>query len=266
MKQLAKALCFCIAGIVFLCIAAAMRALSFLLNLPAHSIMAYTTQLWAKVMCMIVGVSVSVKGKNNLQNENAMLLVSNHLSYIDIIVVASVLPSLFVAKKEVQFWPLLGWLARMGGTIFVDRAVFRGGIAAANEVVKALQLNTNVHIFPEGTSSNGETVLQFKPSLFAASLIAKVPVLPLTIRYPSIDGKLFSEENRDIVCWYGNMEFTGHFLRMLQCKKIEALVTIHQPIIPSTFSTPQSLAFQAYAVVASSFQSNKITLLQKEAG
>jgi len=266
MKQTAKVLCFCVAAIFFLCIAAAMRALCFVFHLPVHSTMAFTTQLWAKVMCMIVGVTVTVEEKNNLPGENAMLVVSNHLSYIDIVAIASALPSLFVAKKEVQFWPLLGWLARIGGTIFVNRALFRGGIAAAYEIVKVLRSNASVHIFPEGTSSNGETVLPFKPSLFSASLEAKAPVLPLTIQYTSIDGKLFSKENRDIICWYGGMEFAGHFLHLLNCKKINALVTIHQPIVPSKYATPQSLAFQAHTAVISTFRMKEFTLLQKEAG
>ena len=264
MKRLVKVVCFCAASLFFLTAASLLRGMCFIFSFPPNSIMTNTARVWAKVMNAIMDISVMVEGENKPSEQHAALIVSNHLSYLDIVIIASVLPTLFVAKKEVRHWPMLGWLARLGGTIFVDRSLFRGGIAAATEIVRTLQSNVRVHIFPEGTSSSGERVLPFKPSLFAAALEAHVPIQPVTIQYFKINGEPFSDGNRDTVCWYGNMKFVEHFFRFLNCKKISASVTIHPLIIPSPYSTPQSLAIQSHATVVSAHRTKSATLLQEE--
>src|SRR5437773_7774078 len=104
------------------------------------------------------------------------LLVCNHLSYLDIVVLSSIRPCIFVAKRDVRAWPLFGWLARAAGTIFVERNCRS---AAAHEVARissAIESGLLVVLFPEGTSSDGATVLPFKSSLLQAAISARCPI------------------------------------------------------------------------------------------
>src|SRR6266403_2862272 len=92
------------------------------------------------------------------------LLVSNHLSYLDIMVLCSLAPSIFVAKREVKHWPVFGWFARLGGTLFADRERRTQVGQLANAMRSVLNQGALVVLFPEGTSSDGQTVLPFKSS------------------------------------------------------------------------------------------------------
>ena len=93
------------------------------------------------------------------------LLVCNHLSYLDILVLSALVPCVFVAKREVKDWPVFGWFAKKAGTVFVHREQRAQAVQTVNEIEAALQTGAVVVLFPEGTSSGGETVLPFKSSL-----------------------------------------------------------------------------------------------------
>jgi 1-acyl-sn-glycerol-3-phosphate acyltransferase len=110
------------------------------------------------------------------------LLVANHLSYLDIVLLSSLTPCVFVAKNEVKDWPVFGWFARLAGTVFVDRNDRRDA-ARANELIRsALREGALVVLFPEGTSSNGSTVLPFKSSLLQAAIGERVPFTGAALR------------------------------------------------------------------------------------
>ncbi len=110
------------------------------------------------------------------------------------------------------------------------------------ELSRALDWGINVCVFPEATSTNGESVLPFKKPLFQASVIAEVPILPITINYDSIDGKNVTTENRDTVCWYGDMDFLPHLWNLCGKKKIKSRVEIHKPIEIPGKATPLELS------------------------
>ncbi len=213
---------------------------------------------------MLIILEISIEGneaKKILPNTSS-LIVSNHISYLDIIVLASKIPGVFVAKSDVARWTLLGWLAKLGGTIFVDRTALRSGIVTAGKISAALQKGVNVVVFPEGTSSNGEKVLPFKPSIFFAALESNASILPVTIQYASIDGKRISEENRDVVSWYGSMEFAGHFWEVLRRKNIRVQVLIHDAIGCSEADSVHTLAAMSQKLVASALNQKQIILQQ----
>ena len=113
------------------------------------------------------------------------LLVSNHLSYLDIVVLSSIRPCVFVAKRDVARWPLFGWLAHAAGTIFVDRER-RFSTEFVNGIHEAIAAGLPVVLFPEGTSSDGSTVLPFKSALLESAVQLRSPVAAARSNTPSM--------------------------------------------------------------------------------
>lgn len=147
------------------------------------------------------------------------LLVSNHLGYLDILVFSALSPCVFVSKKEVRSWPLYGALATMAGTVFVDRARLADAHRASLEMAHALSQGSVVVLFPEGTSSNGATVLPFRPALFEAAVTCGECVSSAHISYAVEDGSVEND-----ICYWGAMSFFPHLLRLLSLQKIRARV------------------------------------------
>lgn len=147
------------------------------------------------------------------------LLISNHLGYIDILVLASVAPTVFVAKRDVKFWPVIGVLAQMGGTLFVNRArrVHVGQIN--DEIQAALNRGALVVLFPEGTSSDGQTVLPFKTLLLEPAAQTTHPLSVSAIDYAIEDGDAGKE-----VCYWGDHTFFPHLLNLLGKRTVRANV------------------------------------------
>jgi 1-acyl-sn-glycerol-3-phosphate acyltransferase len=171
-----------------------------------------------------------------------LLLVSNHQSYLDVVIIASVFPTLFVAKSEVSRWPLFGWLSRLGGTIFVDREDARSGVSCAYRVSRALRDGVNVQVFPEATTGDGSTVLPFKGLFFASALRSQAHALPLTIKFQSVNGRPMDREALDAVCWYGEMDFARHFWNLLNIESAEVSLTIDEPIEATRARRAKALA------------------------
>jgi 1-acyl-sn-glycerol-3-phosphate acyltransferase len=148
------------------------------------------------------------------------LLVANHLSYLDILAFSALAPCAFVAKREVRSWPLFGWMARMAGTVFVDRNRARDAHHANVEVQGTLSDSAVVVLFPEGTSSNGATVLPFRPALFQAAVSAKQQITSAHIQYQIEQGSA-----ADDVCYWGSMTFLPHLLQLLSKGAIRVRVS-----------------------------------------
>jgi 1-acyl-sn-glycerol-3-phosphate acyltransferase len=145
------------------------------------------------------------------------LVVSNHLSYLDILVFSSVMPCVFVSKAEVRNWPVFGMMATMAGTVYIDRKRKSDTMNANDGIRQALQQGLRVVVFPEGTSSDGTGVLPFYPSLFEPAVENRMPVTAAYLRYAMEEGDV----GRDIAYW-GEMTFFSHLLRLLGKKGIRA--------------------------------------------
>ena len=147
------------------------------------------------------------------------LLVSNHQSYLDIFVLASLAPAVFVAKREIRSWPVIGWLTQMGGTLFVDRDR-RVQVGQVNvEIQAALNRGALVVLFPEGGSSSGQTVLPFKSSLLEPAAQTTHPLSVSAIQYTIEDGDVVRE-----VCYWGDHTFFPHLLNLLGKRTVRATV------------------------------------------
>lgn len=151
------------------------------------------------------------------------LLVSNHLGYLDILVLAACTPAVFVAKREVKYWPVFGWFASLAGTIFVDREkpTQVGRLTADIETV--LNRGVLVILFPEGTSSGGESVLPFKSSLLEPATRQRHPLTAGLIRYELHDGDVAEE-----VCYWKDMTFMPHLVNLLSKRAILASIQFAQ--------------------------------------
>ena len=147
------------------------------------------------------------------------LLVCNHLSYLDILILAALTPSRFVAKSEVKNWPVFGWFAHLAGTIFVERSKRSQAARAAEEIRVALGEGPLLVLFPEGTSSGGETVLPFKSSLLEPAARHLHALTVGLIAYELADGTV-SEE----VCYWKDMTLVPHLLNFLSKRTLQAFV------------------------------------------
>jgi 1-acyl-sn-glycerol-3-phosphate acyltransferase len=153
------------------------------------------------------------------------LLVSNHLSYLDILVYGATLPCVFVSKQEVRSWPILGLLATLGGTVFIDRGSAASAAAATVRIEQLLADGVVVLIFPEGTSSDGARVLRFYPFLLEPAIRAAAPVIAAAIRYSAEP----QATERDL-CYYGDIRFAPHLLETLQLPAIRATIHFAAPV------------------------------------
>ncbi len=202
-------------------------------------------RLWARVVCLVLGVRVHSSGE---PPEPPFLLVSNHLGYIDIAVLASVVPARFVAKAEVRRWPLVGWLCLGADTIFVDRASRGDVVRVERDMVSALEEGDGVILFPEGTSGRGDEVMPFKPPLLAWPARTGTPVYVAALSYSTPEDEPAPDMS---VAWWGSMSFFRHLIRMLQLSRIQARVQFGSE--PVSGDDRKVLAGELRSEVAASF-------------
>ena len=147
---------------------------------------------WSKRIMRLLSVSLEIRGAPPVSG----MIAANHLSYLDVFVLSAVVPCVFVAKSEIADWPVFGICARCCGTVFVDRERRAGVAPAAEQIRAALADGVVVVLFPEGTSSNGSSILPFKPALFAPAVELACPVTATALHYTLRDGSAADE-----ICW-----------------------------------------------------------------
>ena len=142
-------------------------------------------QRWARQVLAILDIEVEANAAAPVGF--AGLVVSNHLSWLDVLVLQSLMPSSFVAKSEVRRWPLVGWLSHACATIFVDRSSARSAHAMVDDTAAAIRQGQAVVVFPEGTSSDGQSLGLFHANIFESAIRARAPVQWLSLRYLDAD-------------------------------------------------------------------------------
>jgi len=151
------------------------------------------------------------------------VLISNHLSYLDIVVFASIHPCVFVSKAEIRLWPLLGWMTTMAGTVYVVRGRGESARQAGEGMRVAAQDGLPVVLFPEGTTSNGDTVLKFHSGLLSEALRAGLPVTAASVRY-SLTEENGGRRASDVVAYWGECAMLPHVFRFLSLRGVRAEV------------------------------------------
>ncbi|MCU0644921.1 MAG: 1-acyl-sn-glycerol-3-phosphate acyltransferase [bacterium] len=233
MRRVFRLVGFLAVNLFFLVLAMLAAPIALLFGRINHrKLVTFLTKVWANLNTFVLGIKVNLVNGDLIEQGQNYFIIGNHLSYLDIILVGCKRPGLFVGKKEVRSWPLLGQLAWLGGTIFVDRSQ-RGPTATKpyiGQIAKYLKQGLTILIFPEGTSSNGEGVLPFKKGIFSSPILAEIPILPITIRYTSVNGKPFGPDNCDLVTWHSDMTFVDHFWGVLNLKGFEVDIIINPPL------------------------------------
>lgn len=213
---------------LFLFVGAFPRLVPFLDRESRRRLAAHAMTLGARTICAIFGVRVSVQGAP--RGLNPSFVVCNHSGYLDIPVLGSVLLAVFVSKHEVRRWPLIGWLASLAGTVYVDREAKRDALNALNEIREAIADGVDVIVFPEGTTTNGLEMKSFKSTLFDAPATLGVSVLPVSIKYTAVDARKIGPDDMDLVAWHGNQPLLPHVWRLLGHRRIDAVVYLNASI------------------------------------
>lgn len=207
--------------------------------------------VYHRIACRIIGIEVVVVGAP--QASPPTLFVGNHVSYLDIPVLASVFESSFVAKAEIARWPFFGWLARLQRSVFIERRSHHA-VRHRDSIAARLEQGDNLVLFPEGTSSDGIRVLPFKSALFsvAENQVNGRPltVQPFSIAYTRLGGLPINRDWRPLYAWYGDMELPGHAWRVLGLGRVRVDVVLHPPLTLDALGSRKALADHCQRVVA----------------
>jgi 1-acyl-sn-glycerol-3-phosphate acyltransferase len=195
-------------------------------------------------------VGVLVEGLRS--GRHPTLFVANHSSYFDIPVLASLIRGSFVAKAEISGWPLLGLLARLQRSVFIDRRL-AGTRGARDEIQRRLGAGDDLILFPEGTTSDGNRLLTFRTSLFGiadASLTrGRLVVQPVTIAYTHQNGMPIGHVNRSRIAWFGDMPLAGHFWSIIRSGRLTVRVVFHPIVNAADFPSRKALAAHCHEAV-----------------
>lgn len=169
--------------------------------------------------------------------DRSVLYVSNHVSWTDIVVIGSLSPVAFVAKRELAEWPLIGITAKMQRTVFVDRARRTQASDAVDKIMQRLAGGTSVVLFAEGTSSDGNRVLPFRSALLGvvkqasgANAVTDILIQPMSIGYTGQHGIPMGRQHRPLVAWYGDLDFLPHIKEFLARGAVDAVVSYGEPV------------------------------------
>lgn len=177
---------------------------------------------WSRRTLPRMGIAIEVVGSPLA----AGLIASNHLSYLDILVYSAISPCAFVSKREVRSWPAVGWIATLAGTIYVDRSRRSETHTIQPEIQSALSGGLRLFLFPEGTSSDGSSIMRFHSSLFQPAVDLLAPVSAAHIAYAIPDGDPGTE-----ACYWGTMHLFPHLINLLGKHSVTAKVSFS----PNTF-------------------------------
>lgn len=191
-------------------------------------------------ICRILGINVVMRGP--LPPEGA-LLVGNHVSWLDIPVLGSVMPLSFIAKSEVAGWPAFGTLARLQRTVFVNRARRTATGEATDTISTRLKDGDRMVLFAEGTTSDGQRVLPFRSALIGAAHDddSNAPVVPFAIHYLRRGGLPLTRRDMPELAWYGDMDLMPHLRDLLRGGPIDVAVTFG-PVMPADNTDRKSIA------------------------
>ena len=213
--------------------------------------------LYQRFLSRLFDIRVTVIGQPI--QDRGVLMVSNHTSYLDILVLGGVASVSFVAKSEVASWPLFGTFARLQRTVFVDRARRTQTGISRDLIASRLREGDALVLFPEGTSNDGNYVLPFKSALMGAAeteigrdaqgRALHVPVQPVSVAYTALHGVPMGRENRPFFAWYGDMDLIPHLWESLVTGPIDVTVEFHAPLSVDGVGGRKALAGVVEAIV-----------------
>ncbi len=215
--------------------------------------LAWAVSFFSRIALRLLGVRLRVRSRRRLPRTPAgRLIVANHLSSLDILILASLMPVVFITSVELRRSGLPGLFAMAAGSLFVER---RRAIALRREITavsRALTQGFSVVLFPEGTSFDGSGVRPFKNALFDAAIRAEAEVLPLCIRYSRANGKKISAGDGHAV-FYHDIPFLRHVRTILQLRSLEAEVSVLERIPAGTVGDRKKMASLLHKAVSEAY-------------
>jgi 1-acyl-sn-glycerol-3-phosphate acyltransferase len=216
------------------------QALALRLNLP---LAASWPRQYHAICCRILGIQIVVRGTSSFRRPT--LFVSNHSSYMDIQILGSLIDSSFVAKSDMIGWPIIGKLAQLQRSVFIDRKPANAG-EHSNEVGRRLAAGDNLVLFAEGTTSDGNRLLPFKSSLL--SVAENIPpehglvIQPVSIIATALDGMPLGRAMRPLYAWYGDMPLAPHAWAIMKAGRLTVEVEFHEPFTAEGMNRKQLTA------------------------
>ncbi|MBV7694513.1 1-acyl-sn-glycerol-3-phosphate acyltransferase [Streptomyces sp. TRM70350] len=190
---------------------------------------------WARTIAWAAGVRVRITG--SAAPTGGLLLVANHISWLDIPLLASVRPARMIAKTEIRKWPVAGPLAASAGVVFIERDRLRALPDTVAHIAELLRSGAAVGVFPEGSTWCGRAQGTFRRAVFQAALDAEVPVQPVRIHYRLADGLASTAP-----AFVGEDSLLASLWRVTTARGLVAEVDVRDPIPPGTFADRRSLA------------------------
>ena len=226
--------------IIFLVIIFPLIVISFFLRNLIPLINKWLPVIFHRLLIWLLSIKVEYEG-NYERAKDCSFFVSNHLSYLDIPILGSTFPLRFVAKSEVEFWPVFGFLSKLASTIFIKRNR-SDSIFQKSKILNLLSSGEKVLMFPEGTTSDGNRVLDFKSSSFSALENKNFLIQPIIIYYSNFNGIPINRWLRPAIAWYGSMDLKPHILELVGLTSIKVRLIYIDPVCSSDFASRKELS------------------------
>ncbi len=230
---------------------------SVLVAMPGRGKVVFARVYWS-TMCRLLGLGVRVIGprmRRNTADGRPIVYVSNHSSWLDVLVLGGRLEACFIAKEEIARWPLVNWISKLGRSVYVRRR--RASTPKERDGMRErLAGGDNLILFPEGTTSDGSRVLPFRSAFLS---IAELPVTsegkpplvqPVSVVYDRLGYLPAGRNTRPLFAWYGDMDIGSHFWRLAQYRGLRATILLHPPLDPASFPSRKVLAQATWTAVA----------------
>jgi len=220
-----------------------------------------TLKSWSRQLLTIFNIGILVEGQQPVRGKGGCLIVANHVSWLDIIVLNAIHPSRFIAKSEVRDWPVIGWLCRRCGTVFIERALRQNASMVNRRISLLLEQDVSIGLFPEGTTTDGKQVGHFHSALIQPAIDAGIRLLPMALRYQHKDG-----ETEFAAAFVGDMTLAQSIWQILRCTHQDALV-VFTPALMAENANRRVLARAAHEAISQALQSmgsGRQTVLQME--
>ena len=209
-----------------------------------HARQRRTLKAWSRKTLCILNIGIQIEGQQPMRDEGGCLMVANHVSWLDIFVLNAIHPARFIAKSEVRRWPLIGWLCKRSGTIFIERAMRQDAASVNRRVGTLLEQGVCVGLFPEGTSTDGKQVGHFHSALIQPAIDAGSRLCPLALRYQDAAGELSAA-----AAFTGDITLTRSIWQILCCRQLHALVAF-TPALAAADGNRRVLARTAQQAIA----------------
>jgi 1-acyl-sn-glycerol-3-phosphate acyltransferase len=203
---------------------------------------------WSRQLLVILNIGIQIEGRQLACGESGCLLVANHISWLDIFVLNAIHPSRFIAKSEVRDWPVIGWLCRRSGTIFIERAIRKDAPMINRRVSLLLNQGACIGLFPEGTTTDGRQVGHFHSALIQPAIDAGIRLCPVALRYQDKDGGV-----EIAAAFVGDMTLVKSIWKILRCPQHNALV-VFAPALMTDNANRRVLARSAQDAIAQVLQ------------